>query len=68
MKLKKYKEKKNKVLLDFANLIEKNKKKIIKQNYKDIRLARKNNLKENLIKRLELNEKKLKEYIHFITQ
>ena len=55
--------KKNKVLLDFANLIEKNKKKIIKQNYKDIHLARKNNLKENLIKRLELNEKKLKEII-----
>ena len=50
------------MLLDFANLIEKNKK-IIKQNYKDIHLARKNNLKENLIKRLELNEKKLKEII-----
>jgi len=57
--------KKNKVLLDFANLIEKNKKKIIKQNYKDIRLARKNNLKENLIKRLELNEKK--DHIEFDT-
>ena len=55
--------KKNKVLLDFANLIEKNKKKIIKQNYKDIRLARKNNLKQNLIKRLELNEKKLNEIL-----
>ena len=53
--------KKNKVLLDFANLIEKSKKKIINQNNKDIYLARKKGLKENLIKRLELNEKKLKE-------
>ena len=55
--------KKNKVLSDFAILIERNKKKIINQNYKDIRLARKKVLKENLIKRLELNEKKLKEII-----
>ncbi len=52
---------KNKVLADFAELIKKNKKKIIKENYKDIKFAIRNDLPENLIKRLTLNNKKLQE-------
>ena len=52
---------KNKVLKKFLNLINKNKKKILKENNKDIKLAIKNNLPENLIDRLTLNQKKLEE-------
>ncbi len=50
---------KNKVLNHYAKLIEKEKKFIIKQNLKDIKFAQKIRLKENLIDRLRLNEKKL---------
>ena len=50
---------KNKVLHKFLQLINKNKKIIIKENNKDINFAKKNGLKENLIERLKLNEKKL---------
>jgi glutamate-5-semialdehyde dehydrogenase len=50
---------KNKVLNKFLQLINKNKKIIIKENNKDINFAKKNGLKENLIERLKLNEKKL---------
>ena len=46
---------KNKVLYDYAQLLEKEKKFIIFQNLKDIKFAEKNGLKENLISRLELN-------------
>ena len=52
---------KNKVLKKFLNLINKNKKKILKENNKDIKFAIKNNLPENLIDRLTLNQKKLEE-------
>ena len=52
---------KNKVLKKFLNLINKNKKKILKENDKDIKFAIKNNLPENLIDRLTLNQKKLEE-------
>ena len=51
---------KNKVLDRFAFLIEKEKKIIIKENSKDINLAIKKKLKENLIDRLLLNSVKLK--------
>ena len=51
--------KKNKVLRKFSNLLIKNKKKILEENYKDIIFAKKKNLKENLIKRLEIDEKKI---------
>ena len=54
-------KKKNKVLKKFLNLINKNKKKILKENNKDIKFAIKNNLPENLIDRLTLNQKKLEE-------
>ncbi len=50
---------KNKVLEDYAKLINKQKKFIINQNLKDINFAKKKGLKENLIKRLHLNEDKL---------
>ena len=52
-------EVKNKVLNDYAKLIKNEKKFIINQNSKDINYARKRGLKENLIKRLHLNENKL---------
>ena len=51
---------KNKVLDKFAFLIEKEKKLITKENIKDINLAVKKKLKENLINRLLLNSFKLK--------
>ena len=52
------KKKKNKVLKDYYQLIQKNKKLIIKENKKDIQNAYKKKIKENLIERLILNEKK----------
>ena len=57
---------KNKVLNDYAKLIKKEKKFIISQNLKDINYAKKKELKENLIKRLHLNENKLSGIINSI--
>tara|TARA_Y100001970_G_scaffold14817_1_gene16765 strand:- start:3582 stop:4832 length:1251 start_codon:yes stop_codon:yes gene_type:complete len=57
---------KNKVLEKYASLIEKNKIKIIYENKKDIKFAKKNGLRENLIKRLVLNDKKINEIIKSI--
>ena len=57
---------KNKVLNDYAKLIKNEKKFIIYQNSKDINYARKKGLKENLIKRLHLNENKLDGIINSI--
>ena len=57
---------KNKVLKKYANLILKNKLKIINQNKKDIKYAKKNGLRENLIKRLFLNDKKINEIVKSI--
>ena len=59
-------EVKNKVLNDYAKLIKNEKKYIINQNSKDINYARKKGLKENLIKRLHLNENKLDGIINSI--
>jgi len=59
-------EVKNKVLNDYAKLIKNEKKFIINQNSKDINYARKKGLKENLIKRLHLNENKLNGIINSI--
>ncbi len=50
---------KNKVLKDYISLILNNQSKIILENQKDLKKAKKNKLKENLIKRLSLNNKKL---------
>ena len=59
-------EVKNKVLNDYAKLIKNEKKFIINQNSKDINYARKKGLKENLIKRLHLNDNKLHGIINSI--
>ena len=51
--------KKNKVLNKYVKLIEKNKNLILKENKKDINQAIKKKLRDNLINRLILNEKKI---------
>ena len=58
--------KKNKVLKDYYQLIEKNKKLIIKENEKDIKNDYKKKIKENLIDRLVLNEKKILDIINSV--
>ena len=57
---------KNKVLSDYAKFIKKEKKFIIIQNLKDVNYAKKKGLKENLIKRLHLNNNKLNEIVNSI--
>ncbi len=59
---------KNKVLLKFAQLVNKNKFKILSNNKKDVFNAKKNGLKNNMIQRLELNEKKIEDIISSIKQ
>ena len=51
--------KKNKVLNEYVKLIKKNKNLILRENKKDINQAIKKKLRDNLINRLVLNEKKL---------
>ena len=58
--------KKNKVLKDFLSLIKKNKKMILKENKKDIEKAHQAKLKDNLINRLVLNDKKILEIMKSI--
>ena len=60
-KIKVNKKIKNKVLKKYLHLINKNKKNILRENKKDVNFAIKNNLPENLINRLALNSRKLKE-------
>ncbi|WP_435113792.1 glutamate-5-semialdehyde dehydrogenase [Candidatus Pelagibacter bacterium nBUS_36] len=50
---------KNKVLKDYAKLLDKEKNFILKENTKDVRFAKNKGLKDNLINRLVINEKKL---------
>ena len=57
---------KNNVLKSFVKLIFKNKNKILLENLKDIRFAKKKGLKENLVNRLELNNEKLNSIIEAI--
>ena len=57
---------KNKVLSDYAKLIKKEKKFITIQNLKDVNYAKKKGLKENLIKRLHLNDNKLNGIVNSI--
>ena len=57
---------KNKVLDNFASLINKKRKLIILQNKKDIKNASKKKLKENLISRLMLDSKKIDQMINSI--
>ena len=53
-------ETKNKVLILYARLIDKEKKSILRENIKDITFAKNKGLKENLINRLRIDEVKLK--------
>lgn len=57
---------KNNVLKSFVKLIFKNKNKILLENLKDIRYAKKKGLKKNLVNRLELNNEKLNSIIEAI--
>ena len=59
---------KNKVLNDYCNLLLKNKKLIIKENLKDIKIATQKKIIENLINRLILNEKKILQIIKSLKQ
>ena len=59
-------KKKNKVLKDYYQLIQKNKKNIIRENIKDIKNAEKKKLKDTLIKRLVLNDKKITDIVNSI--
>ena len=59
---------KNKVLNDYCNLLLKNKKLIIKENLKGIKIATQKKIKENLINRLILNEKKILQIIKSLKQ
>ena len=61
-------QKKNKVLKDYCFFIKKNKKLIINQNQKDIKNAHKRNIKDNLIERLILNDKKINHLINSIKE
>ena len=60
--------KKNKVLSDYLKLIKKNEYLILKENKKDINQAIKIKLKDNLINRLILNEKKILSIINSIKE
>ena len=51
---------KNKILINYAKLLDKEKKSIINQNLKDFKYAKKIGLNENLVNRLLLNGKKIK--------
>ena len=53
------KDKKNKILKDYVRLLTKYSHKILKENLKDLKLARQKKLDINLINRLELNGKKI---------
>ena len=59
-------KKKDKILKDYYQLIEKNKKLILNENKKDIRNALKKKIKDNLIKRLILDNKKISDIINSI--
>ena len=59
-------KKKNKVLNYYIQLIKKNQNKILVENTKDIKIAKSKKLKENLIKRLALNNGKISSIIKSI--
>ena len=59
-------KKKDKVLINYHQLIKKNKKKILNENKKDVRIAYKKHLKNNLIERLILDDKKILNIINSI--
>ena len=60
------KNQKNTVLADYCLQIKKNRNVIISENRKDLKNAQKKGLKDNLVNRLSLNEKKINEIISSI--
>ncbi len=60
--------KKNKVLKKFIILLQKNKKRIINENQKDLRFAKRKKIKESLVKRLEIDEQKINNIIKSVNQ
>ena len=61
-------KKKDKILKDYYRLIEKNKKLILHENKKDINNAIKKKVKDNLIKRLILDGKKISDIVNSIKE
>tara|TARA_B100000965_G_C19558122_1_gene743205 strand:+ start:19 stop:1269 length:1251 start_codon:yes stop_codon:yes gene_type:complete len=59
---------KNRVLKKFSILLQKNQNKIIQENNKDIKFANRKKIKENLIKRLKIDTKKIKGIVKSINQ
>ena len=59
---------KNKVLKDYLSLIDKNRKLILNENKKDISIAKRKKIKENLIKRLNLDNAKISDITHSIKE
>ena len=59
-------KKKDKILKNYYQMIEKNKNLIIRENKKDIQKAHKKKLKDNFIKRLILDEKKIFDIVNSI--
>ena len=59
-------KKKDKVLKDYYNLIDRNRKLIINENKKDLKNAYKKKIRSNLIQRLILNDKKISSIIQSI--
>ena len=59
-------KKKDKILKDYYQLIDKNRKLIINQNKKDIKNAERKRIKNNLIQRLILDNKKISDIINSI--
>ncbi len=59
-------QKKDKVLKDYFQLIHKNRKLIITQNKKDVKVAKEKKIKDNLIERLILDDKKISNIINSI--
>ena len=59
-------KKKNKVLNYYIQLISKNRNKILAENAKDIKIAKSKKIRENLIKRLALNNEKIESIIKSI--
>ncbi len=59
---------KNKVLKDYLSLIDKNRKLILNENKKDMLIAKRKKIKENLIKRLNLDNTKISNIINSIKE
>ena len=59
-------KKKNKILQDYCNLIFSNELKIIAENKKDLKQAKNKKLKENLVKRLLIDKRKILKIVNSI--